>query len=824
MEERHAPGTGVVQIDQMLDDLPVAVAILDDQGQQMHANRTFWELLAVPVSRRAESGLPALLHPEEEFGDEIFGELTSGSADKVKVFREFVRPDGSGFRGQLTVVSLELGTGQPWFLCVVDDVSERVSTSDELGRLARVVESTSDLVGVLDLSGRVIYLNHAARAFFAVSEAETAISTDLYTPDSIVKFATEIRPLIEAGRTWAGELAMVRSDGAVVPVLQSIAPDESGHDVLRLSVVGRPVDRMDPGPGSQLERAGVDDELIVGLAAQLAPVQQRVNAVASELEANLPGTAGSIREAASVLDRLVGDLDELVGGAELVPVELIPADPVAVARMIIDELAAEGVDLSLEIRPLVPWELPDSATLEQTIRRALDAVANAHEPSSVKLIPAPGDRTDTLGIEVSGPRAADIGDLSLLVLRRFVQRRGGVMTAASDSSRGIVSIELPVADIGGAVRPARIAEPRALTGADRGEQPRSEPTPAPVTPPAPVPAGHAEAGPDAVPSELVAFTKPEPVASEVDAAPAVQSFKVLTVDDNDKSQMLLADHLRGLGHAPFLADCGSIVPDLIAEVEPDIVLLAVELPDIDGPDLCRYLRASGWSGPILGITADPSAASSDRCQNAGMDGLLTKPVELEILGPLLSEAVELCTPTGAHFAPPETAAPQPNLQTAPLGEAPESAINSDPVAVEASEPQPEIDAEIRPISVVTEPEPPSVPMTPGEVSIRQALDALAEELGGRERVLPTVNGFLIDFDDRIERLLGDDRIDAQSAVDGLLALSAMLGLNDLVDQGLLVNASLAAGISHPNAAEVRSVAAAGKASLEAWRATRPVAI
>ncbi|MCP3911866.1 MAG: response regulator [Actinomycetia bacterium] len=806
----------------MLDDLPVAVTIIDDQGQQVHANRTFWELFAVPVSRRAESSLPLLLHPEEEFGDEVFGELTSGSADKVRVFREFVRPDGSGFRGQLTVVSLELGTGQPWFLCVVDDMSERVSASDELGRLARVVESTSDLVGVLDLSGRVIYLNHAARAFFAVSEAETAASTDLYTPDSIVKFATEIRPVIEEGRTWAGELTMVRSDGAVVSVLQSIAPDESSHDVLRLSVVGRPVDHVESGPGSQLERAGVDDELVVGLAAQLAPVQQRVNAVASEIEANLPGTAGSIREAASVLDRLVGDLDELVGGAEPVPVELIPADPVAVARMIIDELSAEGVDLSLEIRPLVPWELPDSATLEQTIRRALDAVANAHEPSSIKLIPAPDDRTDTLGIEVCGPRVADIGDLSLLVLRRFVQRRGGVMTAASDSGRGIVSIELPVADGGGAVRPARIAKPRALAGVDRGLQPRSEPAPAPVSPPAPVPAapppppppppargpaGHAEAGPEAVPVEPAAFTRPEPVASEPDVGPAVQSFKVLSVDDNDSSQMLLADHLRGLGHAPFLTDCGSVVPDLITEVEPDIVLLAVELPDIDGPDLCRYVRASGWAGPILGITADPLAASSERCQSSGMDGLLTKPVDLEILGPLLSEAVELCTPTGAHFASPGTPAPVPAFQNAPVGEAPEPAINSDPVAVE-----------------VLDPEPPSVLATSGSTSARHALDTLAAELGSRERVLPTVDGFLVDFDDRIERLLSDNLIDAQSTVDGLLAVSAMLSLNELVDQVLLVNTSLAAGISHPDADKVRSVAAVSKASLEAWRAARPVAI
>ena len=56
MEERRAQGTGAVQLDRMLDDLPVAVAILDGDGQQVHANRTFWELFAVPVSRRAQSG------------------------------------------------------------------------------------------------------------------------------------------------------------------------------------------------------------------------------------------------------------------------------------------------------------------------------------------------------------------------------------------------------------------------------------------------------------------------------------------------------------------------------------------------------------------------------------------------------------------------------------------------------------------------------------------------------------------------------------------------------------------------------------------------
>ncbi|MCP5028862.1 MAG: response regulator [Actinomycetia bacterium] len=822
MQERRAQGTGVVQLDRMLDDLPVAVVILDGQGQQVHANRTFWELFAVPVSRRAELCLPALLHPEEELGEELFGALTAGEAEKVRVSREFVRPDGGEFRGQITAVALELGSDQPWYLCVVDDVSERVSASDELGRLARVVESTSDLVGVLDLSGRVIYLNHAARGFFAVGDTSTASSTDLYTPESIVKFATEIRPVIEVGRTWAGELTMVRADGVVVPVLQSIAPDDQGHGPLRLSVVGRPVHPPELGAGPPIAAA---DELVVGLAAQLAPLHQKVVAAASEIEETLPGTAGAIRAAASVLDRMVGDLDELLDGADQASAPLVPADPVVVARTLIDELALEGVDLSLEIRPGVPWVIPDSATLEQAIRRALDAVANSTDPAVVRLLPGRGPDAATVGIEVAGPRAADIGDLGLLVLRRLAQRRGGSMGAVTEAGRGLVTIELPVWPVDGLeAPPLPTAETPALATVDQrrslGSSPVAEvaepvPSDMPVSPGPAAPAG-APAAPvadapatDDHPSVLEPVVSADPDPAEPPAGaevrPEVRPLRVLAVDHNEISQMLVADHLRKLGHRPFLTDCGSTVPDHVADYDPDILLLAVELPDTDGPDLCRYLRASGWTGPILGITADHSLACRDRCQASGMDGLLTKPVELGILGALLEQAMDLCAPSGAHFAPTGAVAAPPPVASSTTVE-PEGM----PAPVSPPEPQ----------------EPDQAPEAPpvDSSTVGHVLDTLALELGGPDRAVSIVEGYLSDFDDQIGCLVSDNRIDAQSAVDGLLSVSAMLGLHGLVEQCLFVNVSLSAGVSHPHPEDVEAVAAVSKVALEAWLAARPVVV
>lgn len=108
--------------------------------------------------------------------------------------------------------------------------------------------------------------------------------------------------------------------------------------------------------------------------------------------------------------------------------------------------------------------------------------------------------------------------------------------------------------------------------------------------------------------------------------------------------------------------------------------------------------------------------------------------------------------------------------------------------------------------------------------MRQVLDTLAVELGGRERAVSMVENYLSGFDDRIARLLSDNRIDAQSAVDGLLSVSAMLGLHDMVEQCLLVNASLAEGVSHPRAEDVRAVAAVSKVALESWLAARPLAV
>jgi len=101
--------------------------------------------------------------------------------------------------------------------------------------------------------------------------------------------------------------------------------------------------------------------------------------------------------------------------------------------------------------------------------------------------------------------------------------------------------------------------------------------------------------------------------------------RVLVVDD----EPYLADVVAmGLIHAGFLvrqACDGRSTLDVVAGFDPDLVVLDVMLPDMDGLQVCSWLRASGNDVPVLFLTARDSTEDTIAGLRAGGDDYLTKP-------------------------------------------------------------------------------------------------------------------------------------------------------------------------------------------------------
>src|SRR5690242_18822070 len=101
-------------------------------------------------------------------------------------------------------------------------VTDGVPDADVTDRLLAFVEGTSDLVGVVDEQGRVLYLNDTARERLGVGDATGLTVSDLFPSEAFARYYDEIRPTLLRTGTWHGELAVLTESGDAVPMTMTV--------------------------------------------------------------------------------------------------------------------------------------------------------------------------------------------------------------------------------------------------------------------------------------------------------------------------------------------------------------------------------------------------------------------------------------------------------------------------------------------------------------------------------------------------------------------------------------------------------------------------
>jgi two-component system, cell cycle response regulator DivK len=106
--------------------------------------------------------------------------------------------------------------------------------------------------------------------------------------------------------------------------------------------------------------------------------------------------------------------------------------------------------------------------------------------------------------------------------------------------------------------------------------------------------------------------------------------QILVVEDNEKNMKLFRDVLQALGYRTLEATTGARAVELATEHEPDLVLMDIQLPDIDGVEALRRLRADERiaSIPVLALTAQAMDGDRERFLAVGFDGYVSKPVNV----------------------------------------------------------------------------------------------------------------------------------------------------------------------------------------------------
>ncbi|MDB4952484.1 MAG: two-component hybrid sensor and regulator [Myxococcales bacterium] len=115
---------------------------------------------------------------------------------------------------------------------------------------------------------------------------------------------------------------------------------------------------------------------------------------------------------------------------------------------------------------------------------------------------------------------------------------------------------------------------------------------------------------------------------------------VLVVDDNEDAAAMLAEMLDALGFTTRVASDGPKALAIAAKLTPDIALLDIGLPVMDGYELARRLREMpGWQRiPLIAVTGYGQESDKQLAREAGFDRHLVKPLDLPVLKQTLDEA------------------------------------------------------------------------------------------------------------------------------------------------------------------------------------------
>ena len=106
---------------------------------------------------------------------------------------------------------------------------------------------------------------------------------------------------------------------------------------------------------------------------------------------------------------------------------------------------------------------------------------------------------------------------------------------------------------------------------------------------------------------------------------------VLVVEDNELNMRLFCDLLDAFGYDTLQCKDGAKAVELARENQPDLIVMDIQLPEVSGLDITRWLKDDETTRaiPVLAVTAFAMRSDEQRVREAGCEGYLSKPIQMK---------------------------------------------------------------------------------------------------------------------------------------------------------------------------------------------------
>jgi CheY-like chemotaxis protein len=121
--------------------------------------------------------------------------------------------------------------------------------------------------------------------------------------------------------------------------------------------------------------------------------------------------------------------------------------------------------------------------------------------------------------------------------------------------------------------------------------------------------------------------------------------RVLVAEDGHDNQRIISAFLTRAGATVTVAENGQLALDSVRKAADeglpfDVILMDIQMPVLDGYSAARRLRAEGYTGPIVALTAHAMKEDRQKCLDAGCDDYLRKPIDREVLVAMVRKCAE----------------------------------------------------------------------------------------------------------------------------------------------------------------------------------------
>jgi PAS domain S-box-containing protein len=490
------------------------------------------------------------------------------------------------------------------------DITEQKHAERASILLASIVDSTDDAVVSKNLNGIITSWNTGAERLFGYTQHE-AIGRPvlmLIPPDRANEETHILSQLRQGLRVDHFDTVRVRKDGTLIDVSLTISPirDRTGT-IIGASKIARDITARKRAESALRETSRQKDEFIATLAHELrnplAPMRHSLE-ILNEKGSQNP----EVQWARDVLDRQLGTMSRLLEDLldvarisrnrlelrkERVELQAILKAALETSRPLIE---AGGHRLLLDISARPIWVVADPVRLAQVFSNLLNNAAKYTEPGGQIQI-ALERQAGAAVVAVLDNGIGIPAEMLPQVFEMFIQSKESLLRAQGGLGIGLSLVKGLVELHGGSIE-ARSA------GTGQGSQFIVR-----------------------LPADLDEVSQP---ATTTTARPGqVPSRRVVIADDNRDSADTLSRLLKIMGHNVVTAYDGAQAVELAAAHRPELVLLDIGMPKLDGYEACRQIRqqADGGDAYIVALTGWGQEEDRRRTQEAGFDLHLVKPID-----------------------------------------------------------------------------------------------------------------------------------------------------------------------------------------------------